>query len=160
MGRFSHFGAVDRSRRVAEAGSVAVIGLGRFGRALALELMAGGTEVLGIDLEEDLVQSLNGELTHVVRADSTKREALEQLAVDEFDRVVVAIGGDVSASILTCSVLLSMDKVKMRQPVVPGDRLLILEEELEIRSRRVVSKAQGWVKDALVFEAIITGMPI
>ena len=128
MGRFSHFGAIDRSRRVAEAGSVAVIGLGRFGRALALELMAGGTEVLGIDLDEDLVQSLNGELTQVVRADSTKREALEQLAVDEFDRVVVAIGGDVSASILTCSVLLSMDIPAIWAKAVTDQHGLILEQ--------------------------------
>jgi trk system potassium uptake protein TrkA len=42
----------DTSRRIAEADSVAVIGLGRFGSALALELMAAGTEVLGIDLDE------------------------------------------------------------------------------------------------------------
>jgi trk system potassium uptake protein TrkA len=44
----------------------------------------------------------------VVRADSTRQEALRQLAIDEFDRVVVAIGDDISASILTCSVLLTM----------------------------------------------------
>jgi len=102
--------ASGTSRRIAEADSVAVIGLGGFGSALALELMRAGTEVLGIDLDEELVQSLNGELTQVVRADATKVEVLNQLAVDEFDRVVVAIGGDISASILTCSVLLSMDR--------------------------------------------------
>lgn len=128
MAKFPHFGATDRSRRVAEAGSVAVIGLGRFGRALALELMAGGTEVLGIDMYEDLVQSLNGDLTQVVRADSTKREVLEQLAVDEFDRVVVAIGGDVSASILTCSVLLSMDIPAIWAKAVTDQHGLILEQ--------------------------------
>ena len=107
MAKFSIF-STDTSRRIAEADSVAVIGLGRFGSALALELMGAGTEVLGIDLDEELVQSLNGELTQVVRADSTRVEVLNQLAIDEFDRVVVAIGGDISASILTCSVLLSM----------------------------------------------------
>lgn len=107
MAKFSIFSR-DTSRRIAEADSVAVIGLGRFGSALALELMRAGTEVLGIDLDEELVQSLNGELTQVVRADSTRVEVLSQLAIDEFDRVVVAIGGDISASILTCSVLLSM----------------------------------------------------
>ena len=42
------------------------------------------------------MQALNGQLTQVVRADSTKEEALRQLAVPEFDRVVVAIGDDVS----------------------------------------------------------------
>lgn len=96
------------ARRIAEADSVAVIGLGRFGTSLALELMASGTEVVGIDADEDVVQSLNGELTQVVRADSTKLEVLRQLGIDEFDRVVVAIGTDITASILTASLLLQL----------------------------------------------------
>ncbi len=127
MVKFPFFGG-DTSRRIAEADSVAVIGLGRFGSALAVELMAGGTEVLGIDLEEDLVQALNGQLTQVVRADSTKEEALRQLAIDEFDRVVVAIGGDVSASILTCSVLLSMQIPVIWAKAVDDRHGLILEQ--------------------------------
>lgn len=101
--------AGNRTARIAEADSVAVIGLGRFGRSLALELMASGTEVLGIDSDEEIVQGLNGELTQVVRADTTKAEVLRQLAVHEFDRVVVAIGSDVQSSILTTSVLLSFE---------------------------------------------------
>lgn len=104
----SRFFSRDRATRIAEADSVAVIGLGRFGRAIAFELMATGTEVLGIDTDEDIVQSLNGELTQVVRADTTKEEVLRQLGVDEFDRVVVSIGSDVQASILTTSILLRM----------------------------------------------------
>lgn len=127
MVRFPIFGG-DTSRRIAEADSVAVIGLGRFGSALALELMAGGTEVLGMDLDEELVQGLNGQLTQVVRADSTKEEALRQLAIDEFDRVVVAIGGDVSASILTCSVLLSMRIPVIWAKAVDDRHGLILEQ--------------------------------
>lgn len=107
MRNFLSFG--HDARRIAEADSVAVIGLGRFGASLALELMASGTEVLGIDGDEDVVQSLNGELTQVVRADSTKLEVLRQLAVDEFDRVVVAIGSDITASILTASLLLQLE---------------------------------------------------
>lgn len=106
MARFSLF--ADNSRRIAEADSVVVIGLGRFGSSLAEELMASGTEVLGIDVDEETVQSFNSVLTQVVRADSTKEEALRQLAVDQFDRVVVAIGDDVQASILTASVLLQL----------------------------------------------------
>lgn len=105
MARLNLFGAQDPTR-FAEADSVAVIGLGRFGQSLALELMANGTEVLGIDSDEDIVQSLNGRLTHVVVADSTKEETLRQLAVPDFDRVVVAIGSNVEASILTTSLLL------------------------------------------------------
>ena len=127
MARLPIFGG-DTSRRIAEADSVAVIGLGRFGRSLALELMAAGTDVLGIDLDEELVQGLNGQLTQVVRADSTKEEALRQLAVHEFDRVVVAIGDDISASILTCSVLLSMGIPVIWAKVVDDRHGLILEQ--------------------------------
>lgn len=127
MARFP-FLSNDTTRRIAEADSVAVIGLGRFGRALALELIASGTEVLGIDVDEELVQSMNSELTQVVRADSTRQEALTQLAIDEFDRVVVAIGGDISASILTCSVLLNMQIPVIWAKAVDDRHGLILEQ--------------------------------
>lgn len=127
MARFP-FLSGDASRRIAEADSVAVIGLGRFGRALALELVSSGTEVLGIDVDEELVQSMNGELTQVVRADSTREEVLRQLAIDEFDRVVVAIGGDISASILTCSVLLAMELPVIWAKAVDDRHGLILEQ--------------------------------
>lgn len=95
-----------RLSRIKSADSVVVIGLGRFGSALALELMATGTDVLGIDADEDIVQSLNGRLTHVVCADSTKEEALRQLSVHQFDRAVVGIGNDLQSSILSASLLL------------------------------------------------------
>lgn len=118
----------DSSRRIAEADSVAVVGLGRFGRSLALELMASGTEVLGIDADEEIVQSLNGELTQVVRADSTKEEVLRQLAVPEFERVVLAIGDDVQASILTASLLLNMKVPVLWAKAVTQQHGLILEQ--------------------------------
>ncbi len=107
MAKYSLFGPA-KPGRLAEADSVVVIGLGRFGSALALELMSSGTEVLGIDNREENVQGLNGHLTHVVQADSTKEETLRQLSVPDFDRAVVAIGSDVEASILTASVLLKL----------------------------------------------------
>ena len=105
MAKHPFLGGRDLTR-IAEADSVAVIGLGRFGQALALELKSKGTEVLGIDNREDVVQSLNGRLTHVVSANATSEEVLRQLAVPSFDRVVVAIGSDIEASILTTSLLL------------------------------------------------------
>ncbi len=99
------FGGTDPTQ-IATAGAVAVIGLGRFGSSLALELMANDTEVLGIDSREDVVQALNGRLTHVVAADATNADVLRQLGLPEFDRVVVAIGSDLESSILTTSQLL------------------------------------------------------
>ena len=87
---------------------VAVIGLGRFGKSLALELVEDGVEVLGIDTDPKVVQSLAGRLTHMVEADSTDEDAMRQLSVHEFDRAVIGIGNDLEASILSASVLLSL----------------------------------------------------
>ena len=117
-----------RTDRVAEADSVAVIGLGRFGQALALELMKAGTEVLGIDDDEQVVQSLNTRLTHVVRADSTDEDTLRQLSLPDFDRVVVAIGSDIQSSILTTSLLLRFDVPNIWAKAVSDQHGLILEQ--------------------------------
>jgi trk system potassium uptake protein len=84
---------------------VVVIGLGRFGGALAVELTRRGTEVLAIDNRAKVVQNLSGQLAHVVTADSTDIEALRQLGVPDFYRAVVAIGTDLEASVLTTSLL-------------------------------------------------------
>ena len=53
-----------------------------------------------------------------------------------------------------------VDKVKFRGQVVPGDRLYVLCDEIEFRPRRCVCLTQGLVNDELVFEAVITGMPM
>ncbi len=108
--------------------SVAVIGLGRFGRALAVELAEQGTEVLGIDLDEEIVQSLNGVLTHVVRADSTREQTLDQLDIDSFDRVVIAIGTDIQASILTASQLVRRGRAEIWAKAISEQHGLILEQ--------------------------------
>ena len=86
-----------------------VIGLGRFGSAVALELMEDGIEVLGIDSDEAIVQAFDGQLTHVVRADATREDALRSLSVHEFATVVVAIGSSIEASILATGLLRKFD---------------------------------------------------
>lgn len=83
------------------SGSVVVIGLGRFGTAVARRLLDQGTEVLGIDSDPAIVQSLSSELPHVVHADSTDLGALRQLGVLDFSHAVVSIGSNLEASILT-----------------------------------------------------------
>lgn len=88
---------------------VVVIGLGRFGTSLALELARDGTEVLAIDSRHRVVQSLSSQLAHVVTADSTDIEALNQLGVADFYRAVVAIGTDLEASVLTTSLLIELE---------------------------------------------------
>ncbi|HEY8610060.1 MAG TPA: TrkA family potassium uptake protein, partial [Roseomonas sp.] len=81
--------------------SVVVIGLGRFGGAVAESLARLGHQVLGIDEDAGLVQSWADRLTHVVQADSTNSDTLRRLGVQEFERAVVGIGTDLEASVLT-----------------------------------------------------------
>lgn len=87
---------------------VVVIGLGRFGSALALELTRRGTEVLAIDNRQKIVQGLSGNITHLATGDATDIETLKQLGVPDFYRAVVAIG-DLEASILTASLLVELE---------------------------------------------------
>ena len=81
--------------------SVVVIGLGRFGAAVARSLVDSGHEVLAIDADEEVVQSFAAELPHVVKADSTELQALQQLSVTDFSHAVVSIGANLEASVLT-----------------------------------------------------------
>lgn len=78
-----------------------VVGLGRFGRPLAEELVEMGQDVLGVDLEPKLVRACSDSVTRVVQADATDAEALRQLGAGEFRSAVVAIGTHIEASILT-----------------------------------------------------------
>jgi len=80
---------------------VVVIGLGRFGSAVAETLVRLEHDVLGIDENAELVQSWSDRLTHVVQADTTHTETLRRLGVQDFGCAVVAIGSDLEASVLT-----------------------------------------------------------
>lgn len=89
-----------------EAGSqILLIGLGRFGSALAQELVGLGFEVLGVDASERIVQEHAELLTQVVQADTTDLTALRQLGAEDFPSAVVGIGTNLEASILTTSAL-------------------------------------------------------
>lgn len=90
------------------ASTVVVIGLGRFGGALAQELVSLGREVLGIDTDELRVQEFSNYLTHVVQADPTNEEVLRDLGVADFDAAVVAIGSSLESSILSASLLIQV----------------------------------------------------
>lgn len=90
----------------------AIIGMGRFGSSVARTLYNLGFEVLAVDSDEDRTQEVVNMVTHAVQADSTDEEALRAIGLRNFDVVVVAIGQDIQASILTTLILKDMG-VKM-----------------------------------------------
>jgi trk system potassium uptake protein TrkA len=87
---------------------VAVIGLGRFGSSVARTLAESGCEVLAVDVDESRVKAIADEVTDAVRANALDEEALRALGLRNFEVVVVAIGHEVQASILTTVLLKEM----------------------------------------------------
>lgn len=84
---------------------IAVIGLGRFGESLARTLTEMGHEVLAVDSNEARVQALVDSVTHAVQADAKEEDTLNALGIRNFDVVVVSIGQDIQANILTTVLL-------------------------------------------------------
>ena len=82
-----------------------MVGLGRFGGAVAAELVKLKFEVLGIDADPAQVQEHSEVLTHVVQADAPNDEVLRQLGVEDYRYAVVGIGTDIEASVLTTAAL-------------------------------------------------------
>ncbi|MCI0344042.1 MAG: TrkA family potassium uptake protein [Chloroflexi bacterium] len=85
--------------------SVLVVGLGRFGSAAALELMALGHEVLAVDSEEARVNELAPNVTHAVQVDASDEGALRGIGAGDFEHAIVAISGSAEPSIFATMAL-------------------------------------------------------
>lgn len=103
MGGVRGRGTMAGSRRAAQ--QVAVVGLGRFGLALASGLFGQGYDVLGIDRAEGAVQRAKDVVTHAVQAELSDAAMVRELGLDELDVAIVAIGSDTEASIFGTALL-------------------------------------------------------
>lgn len=83
----------------------AVIGLGRLGGSIVQELVSLGASVLAIDISQEKVDEFAHIATQAVIADTTDESVLRQLGIRNFEHVVVAIGENIQASILTTLIL-------------------------------------------------------
>ncbi|MCG7342720.1 TrkA family potassium uptake protein [Sporosarcina sp. ACRSL] len=82
-----------------------VIGLGRFGGSIVRELVSLNADVMAIDISPDRVDDFAQIATTAVAADTTDESALRSLGIRNFEHVVVAIGENIQASILTTLIL-------------------------------------------------------
>lgn len=91
----------------------AVIGLGRFGSSICKELSEEGMNVLAIDIDEHKVNEFKNIASFAVIADATDEQALKDIGIKNIDHVIVAIGDNIQASILTTVILSEMGVKKI-----------------------------------------------
>ena len=70
----------------------AIIGLGRFGRKLAIALSMSGAEVIAIDKDRLIIEDIRDQVTHAVRLDGTDEDALKAQEVDKVDVAIIGMG--------------------------------------------------------------------
>lgn len=78
----------------------AVFGLGRYGLAVAKELVENGAEVLGVDRNEDIVNDASNYIPYCKCADITDADALTALGISNIDVVIIAMSNNLEASVL------------------------------------------------------------
>ncbi|HLT54970.1 MAG TPA: TrkA family potassium uptake protein [Bacillota bacterium] len=105
-----------------------VIGLGRFGGSICQELMKLGAEVLAIDKDEDLVNEYSNIVTHAVVGDAVDENVLKSLGIWNFDHVIVSIGNDIQASILTTLILKELGVKKVTSKALNDYHAKVLEK--------------------------------
>ncbi len=78
-----------------------VIGIGNFGYYLATKLYEKGHEVIAIDKDSQKIQEIKDKVSHAIVADTSDPKVLQSIEISQADAVIVCIGSDLSASILT-----------------------------------------------------------
>ena len=104
-----------------------VLGLGNFGRALAIRLTELGHEVMGADSSMSKVEALKEKITHTIRMDTTDADAMSALPLKDADAAIVAIGEDEGASLLTTALLKQMEVKRIVGRVVSDLQKTVLE---------------------------------
>ncbi|MEP6604969.1 MAG: TrkA family potassium uptake protein [Nitrosospira sp.] len=107
-----------------------IVGLGVFGSTIALELSRLGHDVIGIDLNANLVSDIADKITQAVIADARDEKVLRDLGVHECDGVVIAIGEDIEANILATLIVKNMPKPKVWAKALNPNHHKILEKLL------------------------------
>ena len=104
-----------------------VLGLGNFGKSLAIRLTELGHEVIGVDNNLSRVEQLKDKITHTVSMDTTDADAMESLPLQDAHAVIVAIGEDEGASLLTTALLKQLKVTRIIGRIVSELQRTVLE---------------------------------
>ena len=132
--------------------SFLVIGLGRFGRAVACELGSLGHEVLALDNSEENVQHIADSVTQAICGDAQDEAVLRSLGMRNYDCAIVAIGTDLAASIVITMNLKELgvpqvvckaegDMQKRALEKIGADKVLIPEREAGVKLAQAVTSS-------------------
>ncbi|MCK4584529.1 TrkA family potassium uptake protein [candidate division WOR-3 bacterium] len=119
----------------------AVIGLGSFGRKVAVTLSEKGAEVIAVDKDRSKVEDIKDKVVHAVALDSTSLDELKGIGITDVDTVIVALGEQQEAAILTTVLLknLGVGEVIARAmnalyaqilKMVGADKVILIEEQM------------------------------
>lgn len=133
--------------------SFIVIGLGRFGTAVAEELYALGHEVLAIDREEGCAQRVSEIVTHTIIADAKDESVLQSIGVRNFDGVIICMT-DIEDSVMIALMLKDMGakyiiaKSKSKQhsrmlELIGVDRIVFPEQDMGVRLAQTISSRRA-----------------
>ncbi|MBN2105625.1 TrkA family potassium uptake protein [bacterium] len=128
-----------------------VIGLGTFGRKVALTLLENGAEVVAIDRDKNKVEIVKDKVTIAMVLDSTDEEAMHTARIEDVDAAVVALGNAQEEAILTTAILKRMGIFPIMAraantlyehvlKLVGADRVVIIEEQMgEYEAKRLLA---------------------
>lgn len=149
----------------------AVLGLGRYGRAVAKELVDKGMEVLAVDADEKVVQDAAAYLPVCKKADVTNLEALKRLGIVSVDTAIICMASNLEASVLAVTICkgLGVKKIiakcrdEMHQEIlrkVGANEVYFPENESGIRlARKLISS--GFVEMAFMSKNVsIVEVPV
>lgn len=105
----------------------AVIGLGNFGLNLARSLIDNNCEVLGIDIDKNMVEKAKGFLTHAISGNPSSKVVLNSMGVNEYDAVILSIGQEMVSSILIALYLKEAGAKKIIARAISDDHEKILK---------------------------------
>ncbi|BCS36026.1 potassium transporter Trk [Luteitalea sp. TBR-22] len=150
----------------------AVIGLGRFGSAVASTLIALGQEVIGVDDDEDRVREMGELTTNALQIDATDIRALRQAGVGEADVAIISIGENIEASLLIVMQVKDLGVqtiiAKAASPLhgrilekLGVSRVIFPEREMAERTARslVIPNALDYISLSREFSLVEVGVP-
>ena len=105
-----------------------IIGLGRFGTALAITLAEAGKEVIVVDQNEEKVKAMRQYTEYAFVCDNLSKEALSEVGIQNCDTVVVCIGSKIDTSILTTLNVVSLGVPRVISKATSQDQGAVLEK--------------------------------